>query len=101
MPSATFTAVTFGMAISHVRSRKVASIHHHTNASSPMTLIPLHEAQASPEIKYRGLYEEAQGPKIVESGMGMRAYNPVYGVFIPLVSLKEAQRSAAIRYRGL
>ena len=102
MPSAAFTAVTFGMSISHVRARKVAGVHHHTAApSSTMTLIPLHEAQANPEIKYRGLYEEAQGPRVVELGMGIRAYNPVHGVTIPLVPLKEAQRNASIRFRGL
>ena len=101
MPSATFTAVTFGTVISHVRSRKGASIHRHPIASSAMTLVPLHEAQANPEIKYRGLYEEARGPKIVELGMGMRAYNLLHGVIIPLVSLEEAQRNAAIKYRNL
>ncbi|EPS99591.1 hypothetical protein FOMPIDRAFT_1050386 [Fomitopsis schrenkii] len=102
MPSATLTIVTFGMSVSHVRARKVAGVHHHTLApSSAMTLVPLHEAQANPEIKYRGLYEEAQGPRVVEFGMGVRAYNPVHGVTIPLVPLKEAQRNAAIKYRGL
>jgi len=65
-----------------------------------MTLVPLKEAQANPEIRYRGLYEEAKGPNVVEIGMGMRAYNPVHGVTIPLVPLKEAQRNAAIKYRG-
>ena len=102
MPSASFTAITFGMTISNVRARKVADAHHHTAApSSAMTLIPLHEAQANPQIKYRGLYEEAQGPRVVELGMGVRAYNPVHGVTIPLVPLKEAQRNAAIKFRGL
>ena len=102
MPSATFTAVTFGMTISHVRARKVADAHHHTAApSSAMKLIPLYEAQANPEIKYRGLYEEAQGPRVIDLGIGIRAYNPVHGVTIPLVPLKEAQRNASIRFRGL
>ncbi|EPS97364.1 hypothetical protein FOMPIDRAFT_1052577 [Fomitopsis schrenkii] len=102
MPSSAFTAVTFGMSTSHVRVRKVTGVHHPTLApSSAMTLVPLHEAQANPEIKYRDLYEEAQGPRVIELSMGIRAYSPVHGVAIPLVSLKEAQRDAAIKYRGL
>ena len=100
LPYSCFTMPSVAF-ISHVRVRKVADVHHSAAPSSAMTLIPLHEAQANPEIKYRGLYEEAQGPRVVDLGVGMRAYNPVHGVTIPLVPLKEAQRNASIRFRGL
>ncbi|TFY70055.1 hypothetical protein EVJ58_g25 [Rhodofomes roseus] len=68
---------------------------------SNMMLVPLKQAQANPEIRYRGLYEDARGPNVVEFGLGIRSYVPAHGVSIPLVPLKEAQRNAAIKYRGL